>query len=81
MIAAVLRLTQASAESRSMRPLSSSTSQRTGVAPAWVTARADATNVIPGTITSSPGPMPAASIATVSAAVPEATPTQWRTPT
>ena len=37
-------------------------------------------NVWAGTITSSPGPMPAAFIATARAAVPEATPTHAATP-
>ena len=37
-------------------------------------------NVWAGTITSSPGPMPAAFSMIVSAAVPDATPTHWRTP-
>jgi hypothetical protein len=45
------------------------------VAPAWAAASTDPMNVWAGTITSSPAPIPA-SIAMVSAAVPDATPTQ-----
>ncbi len=58
----------------------SSTSQKTGVAPAWITPSAEAMKVWPGTITSSPGPMPDARRSTPSAAVPDATPTQCRAP-
>ena len=62
----------ASAASRSMRPWPGSLSTSTGVAPACSTAFAEATNVIAGTRTSSPGPMPSAMSASVSAAVHEA---------
>ena len=48
-------------------PGSESTS--TGVAPACSTAFAEATNVIAGTSTSSPGPIPSTCIASISAAV------------
>jgi len=47
-----------------------SMSTNTGTAPAWSTASAVATNVNAGTITWSPGPMPAAVSATWRAAVP-----------
>jgi hypothetical protein len=50
-----------------------STSAGTGTAPAWMTALAVAQNVRAGTITSSPGPMPAASALRCSAAVHELT--------
>ncbi len=68
--------TAAAAASTSSRPVASSTSQRTGTAPEWSTASAEAMNVCAGTITSSPAPIPAAWRLIESAAVPEATPTQ-----
>ena len=49
----------------------SSTSAITGIAPTAVTASAEAIYVYPGTITSSPGPMPIPISAEVSAANPE----------
>src|SRR3954470_5773495 len=55
-------------------------SASTGVAPQYRTAAAVAANVIAGTITSSPGPTPAARYARCSAAVQEDTASAWRTP-
>ena len=63
-----------------MRPVAGSTSANTGAAPTATTAWAVAVNVSAGTITSSPGPMPAAASAIRRAAVPELTPTDSRTP-
>ena len=71
---------RAAAQSGSSRPVPSSTSQNTGVAPACMTPSALAMNVWAGTITSSPRPTPAAASAMEIAAVPEPTPTQCRTP-
>ena len=56
-----------------------STSTSTGRAPASATTFAVAGNVYAGTITSSPGPIPSASTARWSAAVPEETATAWGT--
>ena len=72
-------VTAASAKAASISPVSSTTSQKTGVAPACMTPSAEAMNVWPGTITSSPRPIPAASRLSISAAVPDATPTQCST--
>ena len=72
MIAFVRSVIAASAASRSIRPVTGSQSTSTGVAPACSTALADATKVIDGTITSSPGPTPSARIPRMSAAVQEA---------
>ena len=69
------RRTLAPAVARSSRPVSSQTSHSTGVAPACSTASADAMNVCAGTITSSPGPMPAARRTSDRADVPDETPT------
>ena len=52
----------------------------TGSAPTYRTALTLATKVRAGTITSSPGPTPAASSARCSAAVPLLTAATWRTP-
>jgi hypothetical protein len=76
----VRSVSTAAAESGSISPVPGSTSQKTGVAPVCRTPRTEAMNVWAGTITSSPGPMPAAFIAMVRAAVPEATPTHSATP-
>ena len=57
----------------------SSTSANTGTAPAQITAPAVATKVIEGTITLSPGPIPAAFKATTTAAVPLVTATAFLT--
>ena len=70
----------AAAAAGSIRPVPSSTSQNTGVAPAWATPSADAMNVCAGTMTSSPGPDPGGHEHQPSAAVPEFTPTQCPTP-
>ncbi len=64
----------------SMRPLLSRQSTKTGVAPMWLTASAVAMNVLAGTMTSSPGLTPAASSASLTASVPELTPTAWLQP-
>ena len=69
MIALVAGPTAASAASRSMRPVPGSESIITGVAPVCSTALADATKVIVGTSTSSPGPIPSTRSASISAAV------------
>ena len=69
MIARVRSVIAASAASRSMRPVPGTESTSTGRAPACSTAFAVATNVIAGISTSSPGPMPAACIDRISAAV------------
>ena len=61
-------------EGPSIRSVRGSTSANTGVAPACKTASAVATNVMAGTITSSPGPTPAALNARDRASVPEAQP-------
>ena len=64
-----------------MQLVSRSMSAKAGRAPAFTTASAVAKKVKAGTITSSPGSMPSARRAIVSASVPFATPTQWRRPT
>ena len=51
-------------------------STKSGVAPAWLTASAVAMKVLTGTMTSSPGPTPAACSARRTASVPELTPVQ-----
>jgi hypothetical protein len=56
-------------------PVTGSTSTKRGVAPAMLTASAVAMNVLPGTITSWPAPMPSARSDIASASVPEARPT------
>jgi hypothetical protein len=56
------------------------TSTNTGLAPTANTASAVAMNVLAGTMTSSPGPMPSAARLSWRAAVPLATPTPCRTP-
>jgi len=57
----------------------SSMSAKTGFAPAWITALAVEQKVMAGTMTSSPGLMPAASMARCSAAVQELTAAQCLT--
>lgn len=63
----------AAAASRSISPVTGSQSTNTGVAPTCSTALADATNVIVGTITSSPRPIASTRRASISAAVHEDT--------
>ncbi len=75
----MLRPTAARAASGSISPVPSSTSHSTGVAPTWAIASAEAMNVWPGTITSSPGPIPWAFSISISAEVPDDTPTQCDT--
>ncbi len=58
----------------------SSISANTGTAPAQTTAPGVAKNVHAGTITLSPGPMPAALRATTNDAVPEVTPNVYSIP-
>jgi hypothetical protein len=72
MMAAVRSVTTACADAASISPVSGSTSQNTGIAPACTAASADDMTVWPGTIASSPLPIPAATRASVNAAVPEA---------
>ena len=55
-------------------------STNTGVAPQWLTASAVAMKVLTGTMTSSPGPTPAACSARRTASVPVLTPTQCAAP-
>ena len=73
MIALVRSVTIDSAASRSIRPVPGTESTSTGLAPACSTALAEATNVIAGTSTSSPGPTARTCIARISAAVQEDT--------
>ncbi len=63
-----------------MRAVSSRQSTNTGTAPMWLTASAVAMKVLTGTNTSSPGPTSAASSASLTASVPELTPTAWSQP-
>ncbi len=58
----------------------SSTSANIGTAPAAITAPTDAKNVTAGTITLSPEPIPNALSATISADVPEVTPSAYSHP-
>ena len=60
------------------RWVSGSTSTRRGVAPARLTASAEAMNEFVGTMTSSPAPMSRARSASASASVPEERPTACR---
>ena len=64
----------------SMLAVSGRQSTKTGVAPAWLTASAVAMKVLTGTMTSSPGPTPAACRARRTASVPELTPAQKPAP-
>ena len=73
MIARVRGVIAASAASRSISPVPGTESTSTGVAPACSTALAEATNVIAGTSTSSPGPIPSTCSDRISAAVHEET--------
>ena len=59
-IAFVRWVIAASTAAGSMLAVSGSTSASTGVAPVWETASAVAMKVLAGTMTSSPGPIPAA---------------------
>ena len=81
MIAVVRGVIAASAASRSISPVPGSLSTSTGGAPACSTAFAEATNVIAGTSTSSPGPDPEDLIASISAAVHDETQRTCGTPT
>ena len=69
MIALVRSVISDSAASRSIRPVPGTESTSTGRAPACSTALAVATNVIAGISTSWPGPICAACIDRISAAV------------
>src|SRR5690348_8919503 len=80
MIARVLGVIRAATSSGSRFNVCGSTSAKTGVAPRRATASAVAKNVNAGQITSSPGPMPIASITSTSASVPLATPIVSGTP-
>ena len=71
----------ASVARRSRANEQASRSTNTGAAPVATTAFADAMNVRAGTITSSPGPTPAATSAICSAAVPELAATARSVPT
>src|SRR2546423_13234228 len=73
MIAFVRGVIFASACAGSKSNVSGSTSAKIGVPPWKTTAFAEAAKVIAGTITSSPGPMPAANIAPWRAAAPVVT--------
>src|SRR6266480_137431 len=80
-IACVRGVTRLAASETSMLYVAGSTSANTGVAPACRTAWAVAMNPSAGTITSSPGPTPAAASATWSAEVPLFVARQKRAPT
>ena len=69
-IARVRRVIMAATRLVSIRPVSASTSTKTGVAPTWEMASVVAMNVIGTEMTSSPSPTPAARRANVSASVP-----------
>src|SRR5215469_14797920 len=71
MIALVRRVIRRFTDSGSMHALNALTSAKTGRAMHATAAYGVAANVIAGTITSSPGPMPKALSATSSALVPE----------
>ena len=64
----------------SMLAVSGRQSTKTGVAPQWLTASAVAMKVLTGTMTSSPGPTPAACSARRTASVPVLTPAQCSAP-
>ena len=80
MIALVRGVIAASIAAGAIVYVSGSMSTNTGVAPAYSIAATVATNVNGTVITSSPGPMPAASSARCSALVPELTPTASPSP-
>ena len=74
MIARVRGVIRAATSSGSRLSVSGSISAKTGVAPRRAIASAVAKNVNAGQMTSSPAPMPIASITSTSASVPLATP-------
>ena len=74
MIARVFGVIRAATSSGSRLHVAGSTSAKTGVAPRRAIASAEAKNVKAGQITSSPGPIPIASMTSTSASVPFATP-------
>ncbi len=74
MIARVRGVIRAATSSTSRLNVCGSTSAKTGTAPRRAIASAVAKNVNAGQITSSPGPMPIASMPSTSASVPFATP-------
>ena len=78
MIAAVRDVTAAAADAGSRQYVAGSMSAKTGRAPACTTALAVAAKVNAGTMTSSPGPMPAATSPRCRAEVPEAIATHSR---
>ena len=80
MTARVRAVTAAFTASGSMSADDGSQSTSTGRAPQRRTGNTDATNVLAGTITSSPDPIRRASSAKTMAAVPDATPMQNRVP-
>ncbi len=80
MMARVRGVIARSAASRSIKPVPGTESTSTGVAPACSTALAEATKVMAGTSTSSPGPIPRTWSERISAAVHEETQRQSGTP-
>ena len=60
--------------------VSASTSTQTAVAPTWWMAAVVEMSLFGTVMTSSPGPIPRASSATLRAAVPELVPTAWGVP-
>src|SRR5665647_1258963 len=81
MMAAVRSVMAASTDAASRQYVCGSMSAKTGVAPVSATELAVAAKVNDGTMTSSPGPIPAASRPRCSPEVPELTATQVRPPT
>ena len=79
-IARVRGVTAAAQAAGSSVSVSGSTSTKTGVAPAAMTARPVNAAVIAGTITSSPAPMSSARSSSAIASVPLPTPTAMRAP-
>jgi hypothetical protein len=80
MTALVRGVMRASKDLGSRHQLPGSTSANTGVAPTYATALAVATQVMSGTMTSSPGPMPRACMAMCSAPVQLDVAIAWSTP-
>ena len=80
MTARVRGLIAAASVAGVIRSVSSLTSAKRGVAPARTIAAALAMNVLAGTMTSSPGPMPSAVRVSCSASVPFATATAYSVP-
>ena len=80
MTAFVFGVTARRTASGSMVQSSSQTSTKTGVAPVYATGLAEATQVLSGRITSSPGPTPMVSKARWSAAVQEGVAMAYFTP-